>query len=214
MDVAKRQLLNSSAMKVINSDLVVYKQQMNATADNFATVDNEYKYQARFRGLCPYGHDQAFWYDPKVNKLYKGTFKAGNLTAKQELALTYRADEVVTMMEIIGKYLAVGFFDGSIDIISLENKDLATILTIKQKEGAHGFVRDIHIHHAQTNGDLCLLVLFVDQKATKRTLSMAHYVLSQNFELKRSSETVKIYSVLNTDKVHKLQHRVEFYWWE
>lgn len=76
-----------------------------------------------------------------MNKLYKGTFKAGNLTAKQELALTYRADEVVTMMEVIGKYLAVGFFDGSIDIISLENKDLATILTIKQKEGAHGFVR-------------------------------------------------------------------------
>jgi hypothetical protein len=44
MDVAKRQLLNSSAMKVINSDLVTYKAQMNASADNFATVENEYKY--------------------------------------------------------------------------------------------------------------------------------------------------------------------------
>jgi hypothetical protein len=38
------------------------------------------------------------------------------------LTLSYREKETVTMMEIKGKYLAIGYFDGSFDIVSLENK--------------------------------------------------------------------------------------------
>jgi hypothetical protein len=46
---------------------------------------------------------------------------------------------------------------------------------------------------------------------------MAHFILSNKankLELKTSSETANLYSISNVDKTHKLQHRVEFYWWE
>lgn len=74
--------------------------------------------------------------------------------------MSYREDEVVTFMEILGKYLVIGFFDGSFDIISLENKETASKLTIKASE-EKGFVRDVHMKTC-SNGDLYFLTLFVD----------------------------------------------------
>jgi hypothetical protein len=46
---------------------------------------------------------------------------------------------------------------------------------------------------------------------------MGHFVIStsEGLKLDRSSEVVYLYSIKNTDKQRsKLQHRVEFYWWE
>jgi hypothetical protein len=46
---------------------------------------------------------------------------------------------------------------------------------------------------------------------------MGHFVVStaEGLNLERSSEIVHLYSIPNNDKkTSKLQHRVEFYWWE
>jgi hypothetical protein len=90
-----------------------------------------------------------------------------------------RKDEILTYMEILGKYLVLGFFDGSFDIISLENKEIASKLTIKAVEDK-GFVRDIHLRTMAKNGDLYLVTLFVNQTEEHRSYNMAHFVLSLN----------------------------------
>jgi hypothetical protein len=120
-------------------------------------------------------------------------------------------------MKIMGSYLMIGYFDGSFDLITLQNKKIAKILSVKAKaDSQYGFVRDIYVKQV-SNGDLYLLGLFVDQDEKRRAYSMGHFVIStsQDLKLTRSSEVVSLYSVPNSDKVpSKLQHRCEFYWWE
>lgn len=138
---------------------------------------------------------------------------------QEELSLSFdhRKNETVTLMKIMGTYLMIGYFDGSFDLISLQNKKCARILSVKAKaDSQYGFVRDIYLKQV-SNGDLYLLGLFVNQDHKERAYHMGHFVIStsQDLKLTRSSDVVHLYSVQNSEKLtSKLQHRCEFYWWE
>jgi hypothetical protein len=56
--------------------------------------------------------------------LLKGTFKGGKLVYQEELILRgpEQGENVVTMMKVMGNYLAIGYHDGLFDLITLDSK--------------------------------------------------------------------------------------------
>jgi hypothetical protein len=107
-------MLKHGAVDILKADgKNCYKIELAYTPPYISEAEYDYLVHTLYQGICPFGHDQAFYLDTSRDILNKATFKGTNPVKIEEIDWPH-SGKVTLLKSMKTNLLAIGTLNGSI----------------------------------------------------------------------------------------------------